>query len=53
VTSNVHLLDFNNGILILKMHGANVKTIIKEVYEQQIERIKNKKNTPTCFHCFC
>jgi hypothetical protein len=26
VTSDVHLLDFNKRILILKMHGANIKT---------------------------
>jgi hypothetical protein len=25
ITSNVHLLDFNKRILILKMHGANIK----------------------------
>jgi hypothetical protein len=25
VTSDVHLLDFNKRILILKMHGANIK----------------------------
>jgi hypothetical protein len=25
VTSNVNLLDFNQRILILKMHGANIK----------------------------
>jgi hypothetical protein len=26
-TSNVHQLDFNKGILILKMHGTNIKKI--------------------------
>jgi hypothetical protein len=31
VTSDVHLLDFNKRILILKMHGANIKIIYKYV----------------------
>ena len=27
-TSNVHQLDFNKRILILEMHGTNIKTLI-------------------------
>jgi hypothetical protein len=27
-TSDVHLLDFNKGILILEMHGTNIKKVI-------------------------
>jgi hypothetical protein len=29
--SNVHLMDFNERILILKMHGANIKITVFEL----------------------
>jgi hypothetical protein len=42
-TSNAHQLDFNKRILILKMHGTNIKKII----------IINKKNKKIVLHKFC
>jgi hypothetical protein len=36
VTSDVHLLDFNKRILILKMHGANIKIILNVLEDRHI-----------------
>jgi hypothetical protein len=42
VTSDVHLLDFNKRILILKMHGANIEN--KYVYSSSDMKLGLGKN---------
>jgi hypothetical protein len=47
-TSNMHQLDFNKRILILKMHGTNIKIcgVLFALYE--VSGIKIEITKPSC-----
>jgi hypothetical protein len=52
VTSNVHLLDFNKRILILKMHGANIKSTRNVSWSKGGRCVGLTSLQPSCADCF-